>query len=120
MPSMAINFGRVLIIIGIIGYGYGYMNGYASVTAFIPAFFGIALMVLGHLAKAKDSLRKHLMHAAVLIALLGFLASAGRLLSKITEITLSAAVISQLTMAIICFLFVAISVRFFMNARKQD
>ncbi|NNE99794.1 MAG: hypothetical protein HKN25_12305 [Pyrinomonadaceae bacterium] len=118
MPSTAINFGRVLIIVGIIGYIYGFMGGYASPTALIPAFFGIVLMILGHLARAKDSLRKHLMHAAVIVALIGFLASAGRLLSKITEITLSAAYISQITMAAVCFLFIAVSVRSFIDARR--
>ena len=119
MPSLAINFGRVLIIIGIIGYVYGFMDGYASPTALIPAFFGIVMMILGHIARAKEGLRKHLMHAAVLVALIGFLASAGRLLSKITEISLSAAYISQITMAIVCFLFVVLSVRSFINARKN-
>lgn len=119
MPSTAINFGRVLILIGIIGYVYGFMDGYASPTALIPAFFGIALMALGHVARAKDGLRKHLMHAAVIVALIGFLASAGRLLSKFTEISLSAAYISQITTAVVCFLFVVVSVRSFMNARSK-
>ena len=119
MPSTAINFGRVLILIGIIGYIYGFVGGATSITALIPAFFGILLMLFGHLARAKDNLRKHLMHAAVIVALLGFLASAGRLLSKITEISLSPAYISQIAMAIICFLFIVVSVRSFIDARKS-
>ncbi len=120
MPGTAINFGRVLILIGIIGYAYGFFNGSTSITAFIPAAFGIILMLLGYAARAKDNLRKHIMHVAVLVALLGFLASAGRLIMKITELSMSAAVISQIAMALACLLFVLLSVRSFMNARTND
>lgn len=119
MPSTAIAFGRILILIGILGYGYGLTTTNASLTALIPAIFGIVIMVLGHVAKAKDNLRKHLMHAAVLVALLGFLASAGRLLSKISEFKVSAASLSQIAMAIACLIFVILCVRSFINARKN-
>ena len=118
MPSVTINFGRILTLIGTIGYFYGYTSGRVSVTALIPAFFGLALLVLGYAARAKESLRKHIMHVAVIVALLGFLASAGRLLSKISEISLSAAVVSQIAMALTCLLFVILCVRSFINARK--
>ncbi len=120
MPSIAINFGRILILIGIIGYAYGFfMSEYASLTALIPAAFGIVILALGYFAKAKENLRKHLMHAAVLVALLGFLASAGRLFSKMSEITLSAAYLSQIAMAVTCLVFIILSVRSFINARKN-
>ena len=120
MPSTAINFGRILVLIGAVGYIYGMTTGSASVTALIPAFFGIVLMVLGHVARAKENLRKHLMHAAVLVAFLGFLASAGRLVSKIGEITLSAAFISQIAMALTCLIFVILAVKSFMDARRKS
>lgn len=120
MPSTAITFGRILILIGVAGYLYGmFMSEYASLTALIPAAFGIILLVLGHISKAKDNLRKHLMHVAVLVGLLGFLASAGRLISKISEITLSAAYISQIAMALTCLAFVILCVRSFIEARKS-
>lgn len=119
MPSLAINFGRLLVLIGIMGYGWGFYIQRVSLTALIPAFFGIVLLVLGHIAQSKESLRKHLMHAAVLVALLGFIASTGRLLSKIGEITLSAAYLSQIAMAIVCLAFVILSVRSFINARQN-
>lgn len=119
MPSIAINFGRILVLIGIIGYAYGLLfSSYASLTALIPAVFGVVILLLGHFAKAKENLRKHLMHAAVLVALLGFLASAGRLISKIGEITLSAAYLSQIAMAVTCLVFIILSVRSFIDARK--
>ena len=66
MPTITINFGRILILIGAIGYIYGLVaTTYASPTALIPAFFGLILLVLGYIARAKENLRKHLMHAAV-------------------------------------------------------
>lgn len=121
MPSIAINFGRVLILIGIAGYFYGMMmSSYASLTALIPAAFGLVLLILGHIARAKENLRKHLMHAAVLVALLGFLASAGRLISKFSEISLSAAFISQIAMALTCLAFIILCVRSFIEARKNS
>ncbi|MEZ5344572.1 MAG: hypothetical protein R2681_03355 [Pyrinomonadaceae bacterium] len=120
MPAIAINFGRLLILIGIIGYAIGYFDGKLSVTALIPAAFGVVLMILGYIGQSKESLRKHVMHVAVIVGLIGFLASAGRLLSKITEISLSPAVIAQVAMALTCLAFVVISVRSFINARKSE
>src|ERR1041385_2065874 len=95
MPNIAIWGGRLLVLIGIVGYAYGMYEGNASLTALIPAAFGIVLMLLGHLSVAKENLRKPLMHAAVIIALLGFILPAGRLISKIGTISLSAAVVRR-------------------------
>ena|SRR5687767_3877611 len=119
MPTYAIWFGRLLVAVGIIGYGYGMFIGNASLTALIPAAFGIVLMLLGHLAVAKEPLRKHLMHAAVLIALIGFILPAARLVPRAGDLTLSAAVISQLAMALLCLLFVIFAVRSFISARRS-
>ena len=118
MPNTAIWTGRILILLGIGGYGYGIYIDNASLTALIPAAFGIVLMVLGHLAIAKESMRKHLMHAAVLIGLLGFILPAGRLMSKFSSLTMSAAVISQALMALICLIFVVRAVQSFIAARR--
>jgi hypothetical protein len=120
MPNTAIWTGRILILIGIIGYGYGIYGGNASLTALIPAAFGIVLMILGHLAAARENLRKHLMHAAVVVALLGFILPAGRLVSKFRDLTLSAAVLSQAAMAIVCLIFVVLAVQSFIAARRSS
>src|SRR5215203_5066983 len=117
MPSTSIALGVLLILIGAAGYIYGVMNGNASITALIPAFVGIVLAVLGLAAQAKENLRKHLMHAAVVAALLGFMASAGRLVSKFNDLTMNAAVISQIAMAAICLLFVILGIKSFADAR---
>ena len=119
MPTTSIAFGVLLILIGAIGYIYGLMNDKASITALIPAFFGIVMAALGIAARASEGLRKHLMHAAILIALLGFILTAGRLIMKLNELTMSAALVSQAAMAIVCLAFVILSIRSFAAARQE-
>ncbi len=120
MPSTTIVSGVLLILLGIIGYVFSIIDGNTSLTALIPAAFGLVLAVLGFAAKAKDDLRKHLMHAAVFVALIGFVIPAGRVLSQISRIVLSLAIISQVAMALICLLFVILSVKSFINARRSN
>lgn len=117
MPTTSILFGIILTVIGIIGYIHGMTNDKASLTALIPAVFGLLLAIFGAVANAKESLKKHMMHAAAAVALLGFIATAGRLIPRISELTFSAAVISQVAMCLICLLFVILAVRSFAQAR---
>ena len=123
MPNTSVWFGRILIILGLIGYGYGIYNGNASPTALIPAVFGVILMILGHLAQSKENLRKHLMHGAVIVGLLGFLATISSFL-KLPALLAGtaerpAAVISQAIMALLCLVFVVLCVKSFIDARKN-
>jgi hypothetical protein len=119
MPSTAIGCGLSLILVGLAGYVYGIIDGKASVTALIPAFFGIVIAILGAFANSKESLRKHLIHGALLVALIGFIIPTARVLSKGRDISLSAAVISQLAMALICLIFLIIGIQSFVNARRS-
>lgn len=118
MTSLSIWFGRILILVGIVGYGYGMANGNASLTALIPAAFGLVLMLLGHLAQSYEGARKHLMHLAVLIGLVGFVVPAWRLYSKFTGFAPTAAFFSQLVMAFICLVFVVFAIASFASARR--
>jgi fluoride ion exporter CrcB/FEX len=123
MPSTSIITGILLILLGIIGYVIGMNNGNASPTALIPAVFGLLLVILGFLAKSKENLRKHLMHAAVVIGLLGFLATASSIL-KIPDVLSGtaerpSAVVSQFAMALICLVFVIMCVNSFIAARRN-
>jgi hypothetical protein len=119
MPSTAILFGRLLILVGIIGYGYGMYNDNASLTAMIPAAFGLILMILGHIAASKENLRKHLMHAAVIVGVIGFLMPVGRIMSKIADFSLTFATAMLLSMAILCLVFVLLCVKSFVESRKS-
>ena len=119
MPSTAIGCGLSLILVGIAGYVWGMMDGKASYTALIPAAFGLVIAFLGAFAKSNENLRKHLMHAAVLVGLIGFLIPAFRLLSNLSGLTLSAGVVAQAAMALICLIFVLMCIQSFVNARRS-
>jgi hypothetical protein len=119
MPSTSIFCGILLILIGLVGYIIGSMDGTASMTALIPAVFGVLLAGLGLGASASEAMRKHLMHAAVAIALLGFVAVTAQLVRKIDAISLTPAVLSQISMAAVCLVFVILAVRSFAAARRE-
>ena len=119
MTITGIYSGIVLILIGVAGYGYGLSTGHASPTALIPAAFGLLIALLSAIGRAKESLRMHMMHVAVLIGLIGLVIPAYRVLSNIGNISLSAAVISQLAMAVVCLIFVILCIQSFVNARRD-
>lgn len=120
MPSMSIYFGSLLVIIGIIGYIIGVMDDKASFTALIPAVFGILMIIFGALARGNEKLKKHLMHGSVLIALLGFIAVAARLVPKLAELSMTPAVIAQIAMGVVCLVFVILAIRSFAAARSGN
>ena len=119
MPSTAVGCGLALILIGIAGYVWGMLDGKASVTALIPAFFGLVIALLGAFAASNEKLRKHLMHFAMLVGLIGFLVPAFRLLSNLGELSFKPAVISQALMALFCLIFVILGIQSFINARRS-
>ena len=91
----------------------------SSYTALIPAIFGALLLLFGVIAQRKENLQKHLMHAAVVVALLGFIATAARLIPRLGELTFSGAEIAQISMAAVCLLFVVLAVKSFVGARRK-
>jgi len=123
MPLTTIVCGVLLIVLGLGGYFYGMTNdGSASLKALIPALFGLILAALGAAAQSMENLRKHIMHGADVIGLLGFLATASSFL-KIPALIAGtaerpAAVVSQLIMALICLVFVILCVKSFIDARR--
>lgn len=119
MPTIAIVSGILLVLIGIIGYVFSIVDGNTSLTAMIPAIFGACLIFLGALARGKENLRMHLMHCAVLIGLLGFLVPAWRIVSRIGDIKVSLAILSQAAMSLICLVFVILCVKSFIDARRN-
>lgn len=121
MSKLSTTIGILLIILGIASY---VLTGAASVTALIPAFFGIAFVGLGILGTKKESMRKHVMHAALLLAILGIGGSFGGLINVFSvlggaELERPAASIAQAIMAIVCIFFVVAGVQSFIAARKE-
>ena len=90
-------------------------------TALIPAFLGGALAICGLLA-FKDNLRKHAMHAAAALALLGGLGAPYPIVKRLikgTDVSFSEpAVVSAALTTVICFVFVGLCVRSFILAKK--
>ena len=119
MPSTTIVSGILLILIGIAGYAFSLIDGNTSLTALIPSAFGVVLVILGIAATYSEGMRKHLMHAAMVIGLLGFLIPTFRLISQINDIKISLAVLSQALMAIVCLFYVILGVQSFVNARRN-
>ena len=112
-------FGILLILLGIGGY---FGTGRTSLTALIPAAFGLILLILGLLAR-KETLRRHAMHAAAVLGLLGFLGTASAI-PKVFELLTGApmehspAVPFKALMAVLCAAFVALCIRSFIEAKR--
>ena len=119
MAAITLVCGIVLIAIGVAGYFMQEAQP-PSPTALIPAGVGIVFLVLGLLAY-KDNLRKHAMHLAAALGLVGFAAALARLLPKVFrgELTLSLATVCLALMAIICAVFVGLCVNSFIQARRR-
>jgi lysylphosphatidylglycerol synthetase-like protein (DUF2156 family) len=121
VARITIIFGVFLIALGLVGY---FGTHQASWTALIPAFVGLPLAALGGLA-LKESRRKHMMHAAVIVGLLGFIGAAGsfaRPLSALLsgkEIERPIAAVMQGVMALTCAVFVGLCVKSFIDARRS-
>lgn len=115
MPGTTRLFGLILIVLGIASYT---MTGRTSLTAMIPAFFG-AVLVICALAARREAARKHAMHVAVAVGLLGGLAALARgIPAALSGDASRPAVISQLVMGILLLIYVALGVQSFIAARK--
>jgi hypothetical protein len=115
MPSVTRLAGFLLILLGIGGY---LGTGRTSITAMIPAFFGAVFLILAMVAR-KPEARKHVMHAAVALALVGALAVIPRIVSGVSAgQSTRPAVLSEIAMAVILLLYVALGVRSFIEARR--
>jgi hypothetical protein len=82
MPKTTLVFAALLIVLGL-----GAFAASSSRTALLPAYTGIALGVLAGLALAFEGARKHLMHVAAVVALLGTLAPAAALLIRAAQMS---------------------------------
>lgn len=116
---ITVTLAAVLIAMGLLGY---LGSGRASLTALIPSFFGAAFLICG-LVAWKAAWRKHAMHAAALVALLGLGGSAPGLFKLPAlfagEAERPMAVTVQSLMAILLVVFLILCVKSFIDARRQ-
>ena len=118
MPSITLLFALAYLILGIAGF---VLTGSVHKTALIPCAFGVLFLLFGLLA-FKENLRKHAMHAAVLIALLALLGTA-RALTHLPELfngtaEKPASIITQSLNAGFSILYIILAVRSFIQARR--
>ena len=113
-------YGIALIALGLYGYTASEITHW---TPLIPAFFGGVILMLSLLAR-KDSLRKHMMHAIVLLALLGFMGTIRGLTMLPAALSgqplerLPLMIYCQSIMAVLSVGFIILAVRSFIAARK--
>jgi uncharacterized membrane protein len=120
MPKFSIVLGIIFIIMGLYGY-FGISS--ESITALIPTFFGVPMLIFGWLGLSEKYL-KHAMHGAAVLTLLGFAGTVGGLIKFFKmlggeEMQRPAAVTVQAIMALLCLLFLVFAVKSFIDARRN-
>jgi len=116
MAKTTIGFALALITLGVLSWG---LTGRSSATALIPSGFGLALSLAGVLA-AVDKYRKHALHVAAAISMLGIAGSLQRALpTAVSGGELRIATASQLLMALFLSCFLVLLIRSFIMARRR-
>ena len=115
MPLTTRYVGLALMILGLASY---WLTGRTSLTALIPSFIGIVFTLLALLAQ-RESLRRHMMHAAVALALIGALGVLARAVpAAVGGDLMRPAVLSQLATAAVLLFYVRAGVQSFIAARR--
>ena len=120
MQNLTLSLGILLSVLGLASY---FGTGQESITALIPMFFGIVFIILGFVAK-NENFRKHAMHGAAGLALLGALGSARGIPGVIdiiqgAEVARPLAIYAQTAMFLMCLVFIYKAVQSFREARKN-
>lgn len=126
MPKLTMVFGLLLcgvsalIVVYLLFFAGGEIK---SVSVLIPCAVGIPLFFLGLFAQIRPAARKHLMHAAVSVGLLGALAALGRGVPQLLKVVRGEVVdwlpVSTVwAMVIICVTYVLVCIESFISARK--
>jgi len=119
MEKTTIYTGVLLIVIGL---SASLITG--QPTAAIPAPFGILISLFGFIALKKENLKKHMIHAAVILAFLGVLATFTGVVNGLriiagAEVARPLAALVQTLMFVVCAGYVTAAVRSFIAARKK-
>ena len=114
------NMAKLTLLVGVLlvieGLGFYVATGTKSITALIPTFVGLPILVLGILA-FNASARKHAMHLAAALATIGFLAALGRLVQA--GFSVSPAGASVLILALLTGGFLVLCINSFAAARRR-
>jgi len=120
MPGYAIVFGGLLTALG--GIAYFSPDTFAGgkpyqVSAASPAFIGIPILLAGLVSLASPGARKHAMHVAAVLGLLGTVGGFVPVILRNFDTT-QTAVLVGLTMATLSAVFLGLCVNSFIAAKK--
>lgn len=123
MPVLSMTLGGLLMALGLYTF---FTTGATHYTALIPFFAGVVFDAFGAISVAAPKTRKHVMHAAVVAALV--LAVAGAVMGLPKLVTLMSggtvarptATIAQSIMAGLCAIFVIAAIFSFIAARTTS
>ena len=122
MAPATIAIGAALAVVGLVGYyspNVGGLEGtpQASPTGLIPTAIGGLLILCGLIVLAAPHLRKHVMHLAAVIGVIGAIGGFMPIVRGNLDFG-KASVVAGILMVLLCSLFVGLCVRSFVQARK--
>ena len=106
-------YGLFMVIWGI---AISLISGSSSITSMIPAFMGVPLAFIGFISMIKPTLRKALMHIAVVIGIIAFLGGLDFFRGMFTNYY---AGLSKLMLMVTGFVYVYFCVQSFIFVRRQ-
>lgn len=115
MARASMIIGALLIALGTGAY---FGTSRSSLTALIPAAFGLPMLLLGILAIGQRW-RRHAMHAAAVLALIGFLVTISGLIDLLYLVLAQPALLTKSAMAILCGIHAGLSLKSFVDARRS-
>ena len=114
VPKISKIAGGILTAWGVFAYVY---SGMESITAMIPAFMGVPILLMGFLAEKNPEKRKLFMHIAVTFGLLAALGGL-RILTMLSG-PYDLAFASHAVLVLVGGVYTFICVKSFIHARKQ-
>jgi len=123
MPKFTIGIGVILCSVGLFGY-FGSRFENPSMIALLSVLAGLVLIACGVMAQKAD-LRKHVMHVAALIGLIGFFGGGGLVYMNIPlfagdDPTIDHRPIRMVgLMALVCLIYVITCIGSFILARLR-
>ena len=117
MSSIIIYIGIFLQIIGITFFSISELDP-KPFTALIPSILGTIILVLGIIAKAKESIKKHAVHLSLLVALFGIIGSGMRLIPAVLKGSFESKELAQFLTLMFCLTLIVCGIKSFINARR--
>ena len=112
IPNLAMLSGSILILWGFFSY---FASDSGSITALIPSFFGVPLLILGFLSIRNESNKHHYMHASMIVALVSVLG--GFRIFQIEDAS-NLTLASHLILLVVGIIFMVGGILSFRHARK--